>query len=68
MKATLVIALPLTEAVAKVRHGGPIDDEDDYALAVWAGVVPLSLAKGEAEPDDRLVAGTTPPTRVWPMR
>ena len=66
MKATLVVALPLTEAVAKVREGGPIDDEDDYALPVWAGVVPLSLEKGEAEPDDRLVPGTTPPTRVWP--
>jgi uncharacterized protein len=68
MKATLVVSLPLTEAVAKVREGGPIDDEDDYALPVWAGVVPLSLEKGDAEPDDRLVAGTTPPARVWPMR
>lgn len=66
MKATLVVALPLTEAVAKVREGGPIDDEDDYDLPVWAGVVPLSLVKGAAEPDERLVAGTTPPARVWP--
>jgi uncharacterized protein len=66
LKATLVVALPLTEAVAKVREGGPIDDEDDYALPVWAGVVPLSLAKGAAEPDDRLVPGTAPPTHVWP--
>jgi nitroimidazol reductase NimA-like FMN-containing flavoprotein (pyridoxamine 5'-phosphate oxidase superfamily) len=66
IKATLVLALPLTEVVAKVRTGPPIDDEDDYALPVWAGVVPLSLAKGEAEPDERLFPGTTPPTRVWP--
>jgi nitroimidazol reductase NimA-like FMN-containing flavoprotein (pyridoxamine 5'-phosphate oxidase superfamily) len=66
MKATLVVALPLSEAVAKMREGGPIDDEEDYALPVWAGVVPLSISKGDAEPDDRLVAGTTPPVRVWP--
>src|SRR5438132_2653683 len=46
-KQTLVIALPLDEASAKVRTGPPIDDEADYALDVWAGVVPLSLVKGE---------------------
>jgi nitroimidazol reductase NimA-like FMN-containing flavoprotein (pyridoxamine 5'-phosphate oxidase superfamily) len=68
LKATMVLALPLTEAVAKVRTGPPVDDEEDYALPVWAGVVPLSLAKGEAEADERLFAGTTPPVRVWPGR
>ncbi len=45
-RKTLVLRLPLTEASAKIRTGGPIDDEDDYELPVWAGVVPLRLESG----------------------
>jgi nitroimidazol reductase NimA-like FMN-containing flavoprotein (pyridoxamine 5'-phosphate oxidase superfamily) len=41
MKATAVLALPIEEVSAKVRTGGPLDDEADYALPVWAGVLPL---------------------------
>ncbi len=66
LKATLIVSLPLEEAVAKVREGAPIDDEDDYDRAVWAGVIPLALERGPAVPDDRLVPGTLPPTRTWP--
>ena len=47
LKQTLVLALPLDEASAKIRTGGPVDDEEDYALPVWAGVVPLKLTAGE---------------------
>src|ERR1043165_7231701 len=47
LRQTLVLALPLAEASAKVRSGPPIDDDEDYALGVWAGVVPISMAKGE---------------------
>jgi nitroimidazol reductase NimA-like FMN-containing flavoprotein (pyridoxamine 5'-phosphate oxidase superfamily) len=43
MKATMVLALPLVEASAKVRTGPPIDDEEDYLLPIWAGVLPLTL-------------------------
>jgi len=43
LKATLVLGLPLAEASAKVRTGGPIDDVDDLSWPVWAGVVPLEL-------------------------
>lgn len=43
LRQTLVLALPLDEASAKIRTGGPVDDEDDYALPVWAGVLPLRL-------------------------
>jgi hypothetical protein len=57
MKATSVLALALEEVSAKVRTGGPIDDEEDYVLPVWAGVVPVRLEAGEPIPDDRLVAG-----------
>lgn len=51
MKATGVLKLDITEASAKIRTGPPVDDEDDYALDVWAGVIPISLARGEAIQD-----------------
>ena len=51
LRQTLVLALPLDEASAKIRTGGPVDDEEDYALSVWAGVVPLKLTAGEAIAD-----------------
>jgi nitroimidazol reductase NimA-like FMN-containing flavoprotein (pyridoxamine 5'-phosphate oxidase superfamily) len=57
LKATSVLALPLDEVSAKVRTGGPIDDEEDYALPVWAGVVPLRLQFGDPIPDERLLPG-----------
>lgn len=57
LKATAVLSLPLEEASAKVRTGPPIDDEDDYALPVWAGVLPFSLAAGEPVADPRLPEG-----------
>ena len=53
LRQTMVIAMPLTEASAKVRTGPPIDDEEDYALDVWAGVIPLRLEKGEPIRDER---------------
>jgi hypothetical protein len=51
LKATTVLKLPIEEGSAKVRTGPPIDDEPDYELDVWAGVVPLTLVKGEPVPD-----------------
>ena len=53
LRATMVGALEISEASAKIRTGGPVDDEDDYALPVWAGVVPLKLTAGEPERDAR---------------
>lgn len=47
LKQTLVLALPLEEASAKIRTGGPVDDEEDYAMPIWAGVVPLKLTPGQ---------------------
>jgi uncharacterized protein len=43
LKATTVLAMPITEASAKARKGPPIDDEEDYALLIWAGVIPVEL-------------------------
>jgi uncharacterized protein len=64
LKATRVLAIDLHEASAKVRSGGPVDDEEDYALPTWAGVVPLSLHAGAPEPDDRLLDGVQPSAAV----
>jgi nitroimidazol reductase NimA-like FMN-containing flavoprotein (pyridoxamine 5'-phosphate oxidase superfamily) len=54
LAATAVLALPLEEVSAKVRVGPPKDDEEDYALATWAGVLPLALTPGRPEPDPLL--------------
>jgi nitroimidazol reductase NimA-like FMN-containing flavoprotein (pyridoxamine 5'-phosphate oxidase superfamily) len=64
LKGSRVLALSLTEASAKVRAGGPIDDEEDYALDVWAGVVPLALTPGALVPDERLRDGAEPSAAV----
>jgi len=61
LRATTVLALPLIEVSAKVRTGPPLDEEEDYALPVWAGVIPLKLRAGPPEPDPRLPAGTPAP-------
>lgn len=67
LKATSVLALPISEASAKVRSGGPIDDEEDSSLPVWAGVIPLrlqALAPVVAEPS---VAGEPAPVLGFPF-
>jgi uncharacterized protein len=61
MRATMVLKLPLVEVSAKVRTGQPIDDEGDYELSVWAGVVPLSVAAASPISDDRLPADIAVP-------
>ena len=52
LRATLVVRLPIEEGSAKVRSGGPVDDEADLALDHWAGVIPLQLVRGEPVADD----------------
>jgi nitroimidazol reductase NimA-like FMN-containing flavoprotein (pyridoxamine 5'-phosphate oxidase superfamily) len=59
IKGTIVLRVPLDEASAKVRTGGPKDDDEDLTLPVWAGHVPLRLVAGDPIPD----AGITEP---WP--
>jgi nitroimidazol reductase NimA-like FMN-containing flavoprotein (pyridoxamine 5'-phosphate oxidase superfamily) len=67
LKAIQVLALPLTEASAKLRAGSPVDDEEDYALDTWAGVIPLSTVAGEPIPDERLSndVSPSPAARAW---
>jgi uncharacterized protein len=54
LKGTKVLSLPLDEASAKVRTGPPIDEDEDYDLPVWAGVLPLATEVAEPQPDPRL--------------
>lgn len=54
LKATVVLKLGINEASAKIRTGPPLDDEDDYVLKCWAGVLPLSIVPGEPVADPRL--------------
>ena len=53
LRATLVVRIPISEASAKVRTGGPIDDEEDLALPIWGGLIPLRTVADSpiAEPD-----------------
>jgi len=64
LKATAVLEFSIEEASAKVRQGPPLDDEDDYSLAVWAGVLPLSLEAKTPIPDARLADGVEAPRYV----
>lgn len=68
MAATLVLALPIEEASAKVRTGPPKDPKDDLGLPMWAGVIPLSLEPGAPEPDPHLPPGTPVPEYLQPYR
>lgn len=64
VKATTILELELNEVSAKVRNGPPGDDEDDYALPIWAGVIPLTTATGAAVPCPRLLPGVAMPAHV----
>ena len=68
LAVTTVVAVPLTEASAKIRTGGPKDAEGDYALPIWAGVVPLRLQADAPEPDERNLPGAATPTYVRSYR
>jgi nitroimidazol reductase NimA-like FMN-containing flavoprotein (pyridoxamine 5'-phosphate oxidase superfamily) len=61
MRQTMLLEVPLVDAAVKARTGGPIDDEADLDLAVWAGVVPLTMVAGPPEPAPDLPAGDLRP-------
>jgi nitroimidazol reductase NimA-like FMN-containing flavoprotein (pyridoxamine 5'-phosphate oxidase superfamily) len=64
LKATTVLEFSIEEASSKVRNGPPLDDESDYGLPVWAGVLPLEIKSRPPIPDDKLVEGVTLPDYV----
>ena len=64
LKATSVLKLPIEEASAKIRTGDPKDDEEDYDMDIWAGVLPLKLVPGEPIDDGRLKTKIPVPEHV----
>jgi nitroimidazol reductase NimA-like FMN-containing flavoprotein (pyridoxamine 5'-phosphate oxidase superfamily) len=64
LKATKVFSLPIDEASAKLRGGPPGDDDEDYAMDAWAGVIPLTVTAGAPEPDPLLRDGIPVPDHV----
>ena len=69
LKATTVLGLELDEVSAKIRSGMPGDDEDDYALAIWGGVIPMATQVGTPLSDARVLPGVSVPDHVkaWRM-
>ncbi|HTG47262.1 MAG TPA: pyridoxamine 5'-phosphate oxidase family protein [Actinomycetota bacterium] len=63
-RQTILFAIPIEEASAKIRTGPPKDDEEDLASSIWAGVLPLTTAAGTPEPSPDLAAGIEPPGYV----
>jgi len=64
LAATSALALPLTEASVKIRAAGPSDEQEDHVMDVWAGVVPVTTAFGEPQPDAALRPGIAAPPHI----
>ena len=64
LKATTMIGMTIEEASAKLRTGMPVDDEEDYALPIWAGVIPVRTLIDPAQPDPKNVPGVQPPVNI----
>ena len=68
LKATAVLEFAIEEASSKIRTGAPLDDEEDYSLPVWAGIVPVALEAKSPLPDPRLPAGIPVPPYLQAWR
>lgn len=68
IKATKVLGMPISEGAAKVRTGQPVDDEEDYELPIWAGILPLERIAGEPIADPRNLPGVEVPRHVHNYR
>ena len=62
LQQTTVLSVPLSEASAKIRSGPPLDDDEDYGLPIWAGVIPLQLVTQQPIADERLGANIPVPS------
>ena len=63
-KATTVFSMPIDEGSAKVRTGPPVDDDEDYALPIWAGVLPITQVLHDAVPDPKNLDGLEVPKHI----
>jgi len=65
LQQTTVLSMPIEEASAKIRTGPPLDDEEDYAMEVWAGVLPMRMATAEPIADPRLLENVEVPDYLF---
>ena len=63
-KATTIFSMPIDEGAAKVRSGPPVDDDEDYSLPIWAGVLPVSQVLHEPVPDPKNLDGLEVPAHI----
>ena len=68
LKATTVLWMDIDEGSAKMRSGQPVDDEADYALPVWAGVIPVRMVADRPVSDPRLNEGSAAPRSLGDFR
>ncbi|MCV6595765.1 MAG: pyridoxamine 5'-phosphate oxidase family protein [Mangrovicoccus sp.] len=68
IKATMVLGMEIAEGAAKIRTGGPNDEEADYDLPIWAGVVPVTTHIGAPIPDERNLEGVEMPDHVGALK
>ena len=68
LKATMVLGMKIEEGSAKVRTGQPSDEDEDYALPIWAGVIPVQTVVGEPIPDPRNLDGVEMPAHIRDFR
>jgi uncharacterized protein len=64
LKGTMVLAVPLVEASAKVRTGFAVNDDEDYATPTWTGVIPMKWSSQEPVPDPRGNPRTPAPANI----
>ncbi|RVV98850.1 pyridoxamine 5'-phosphate oxidase family protein [Mesobaculum littorinae] len=67
-KATTLLSMPIAEGSAKVRSGPPVDEPEDYALPLWAGVIEVQTRATGLTPDPRNAPGLTPPDHLRHFR
>ena len=67
-KAAMVLSLPIEEASVKIRDAGVMDDEEDYGLAIWSGVIPLKIQVMPPEPDPRNINGVQTPDHATSLK
>lgn len=68
LKATALMRMPIEEGAAKIRSGAPKDDEEDYALPIWAGVVPIAMELKLPQPDPANLEGVAMPDHLSRIR
>lgn len=68
LEVTKLLVMEIDEASAKVRTGMPVDDDEDYALPVWAGTIDFKTIVESVSPDPRNLVGVAVPPGIQPYQ